>query len=53
MLEKRPCWRISGPYFLAIGLNTGKYGTEKLPMPTLFLQLMTTYLVSFELQTQF
>ena len=31
VLKASECGVISGPYFPALGLNTGKYGPEKAP----------------------
>ena len=33
-------WSFSGPHFPTFGLNTGKYGPEKLRTQTLFTQLI-------------
>ena len=35
---------FSGPYYLAIGLNTGKYGPEKLRIWTFFTQCLISQL---------
>ena len=40
-------WSFPGPYFPAFGLNTGKYGPEKLRKWTLFCPLFTLYFTTF------